>query len=166
MRTTQVIKHFRGMRPDLVIADGVVDGGRRLAFMVKKGDAVHAIAGDPCQCTIARGCRRETNAAEALILTNVAYLLEPAGRKRYRVAKHLHNGENVVKNTDAGGYPVWNTHITLRPPSAMRRVGVQTLSQKAAQPKKQRQTREHVARRAASLRANPARSRLSMVGTA
>lgn len=164
MRTTQVVRHFGDIRPDVKIRPGVIDGDSRIEFTIRKGDATNATAGDPCQCTIARGCRRSTNAKEALILTTVAYLLEPAGRGAFRVVKYLHDGQNVVKNTDAGGFPVWNTRVTLRPPSSQRRVGVQTKAQKARQPKKRKQTVEHIARRVASAKVNPARQRMARVG--
>lgn len=154
------------MRPGVTIHPDVLDGDRRVEFTIRKRDAMNATAGDPCQCTIARGCRRETDAAEALILTTVAYLLEPLGRREYVVVKYLHDGQQVVKNTDAGGYAVWNTAVTLRPPSSQRRVGVQTVAQKARQPKSRKQTPSHVAARVASAKANPARSRMSKVGAA
>lgn len=164
MRTSQVLAHFASLRPDVKIHDGVLDGDRRVGFTIRKGDAVNATAGDPCQCTIARGCRRSTDATEALILTTVAYLLEPLGRREYVVVKYLHDGQNIVKNTDAGGFPVWNTTVTLRPPSSQRRVGVQTVAQKARQPHARKQSAQHVARRVASAKANPARSRMARVG--
>lgn len=164
MRTTQVLRHFGDIRPDIKIKPGVVDAEKRVEFTIRKRDATNATAGDPCQCTIARGCRRSTNAKEALILTTVAYLLEPAGRGAFQVVKYMHDGQNVVKNTDVGGFPVWNTTITLRPPSSQRRVGVQTTAQKARQPKKRKQTAEHIARRVASAKVNPARQRMLRVG--
>lgn len=166
MHTGLIVKHFQQIRPDLNILDAVVDGDERREFTIRKRDAVSAIAGDPCQCAVALGCRRSTTAAEALILTTVAYLLEPAGRGKYQAVKYLHDGQQVVKNTDAGGLPVWNTIVTLRPPSQWRRVGVQTPQQKAAQPKSVRQTAEHVARRVASAKTNPARRRVARVGAA
>lgn len=166
MRTSQVRRHFAALRPDVKIVAGVVDATERTAFTIRKGDATNATAGDPCQCTIARGCRRSTTATEALVLTTVAYLLEPASRGSFRIVKYLHDGQNVVKNTDAGGFPVWNTIVTLRPPSSQRRVGVQTVAQKARQPKKRKQSAQHIARRVASAKANPARTRMSRVGIA
>lgn len=164
MRTTQVISHFASMHPGIRIYDAVLDGDRRITFTIRKRDAINATPGDPCQCTIARGCRRETDASEALILTTVAYLLEPLGKREYVLVKYLHDGQQVVKNTDSGGYPVWNTVITLRPPSSQRRVGVQTPAQKARQSKSRKQTADHIARRVESARMNPARARMARVG--
>jgi hypothetical protein len=166
MRTTQVVRHFRTLRPGWEIADQIHDGEIRHTFTIGKRDATQAVAGDPCQCTIARGCRRGTEAAEALILTTSAYLLEKVGPRSAIVVKYLHDGQNVVKNTDAGGWPVWNTLITLRPPSSQRRVGVQTVAQKARQPRVRKQSKAHIAKRVASAQSNPARRRVSRVGAA
>jgi hypothetical protein len=163
MNAQTIIRHFREMRPDLTITTTIVDATQRRQFVIKRRDATGAVPFDPCQCTVARCCRRQLDVAEALILTTSAYMLERHGRA-HRVVKYMHDGQNVVKNTDAGGYPVWNTTITLRPPSPCRSVGAQTVAQKSAQPKTTKQSKEHVARRRASLLANPARVRVARVG--
>lgn len=165
MNVGKVVEHFRSLRPDLKISDKVIDGTERHTRTIRRADATGAVPTDPCRCTIARAFRKERDVAEALILTNVAYLLERRGR-RYIVVKYLHDGANIVKNTDAGAFPIWRTPITLRPPSQYRRVGAQTVSQKAAMSGGKKQTAEHVRKRTASAQSSPARVRMSKVGAA
>jgi len=145
------VNRFKAEYPDLKIRGKVRNGTDRRTFATKKRDATRAIPNDACHCTMANGMLREFG-LPALFLDTVAYLLEPSGDGWHSVTKYEHDGAPVAKALDASGVAVWNTTVTLRPPSRYRRAGAQTQAQKDALPGARTQTRAHVAKRAAGIR--------------
>jgi hypothetical protein len=159
MLMSEVVTAFRSRQPDLQISARVVNAREAREFFVARSDARGAQAGDPCNCTIARSCRRELEAPEAIVLLTTAYVLERRAAGDWHIMKYEHDGADVVRALDTYGVAIAHTRVQLRPPSRYRRVGAQTATQKAKLPGHKKQSAAHVAKRRASIMASPSRAR-------
>lgn len=135
--------------------------GPRRMMVTKKRHRMRAVEHDVCHCTMANCATEAFKVPLAIFEYGHAYLLEPCGDGWHEWVKYAHDGRPVAKELDEGGVGVWNTIVTFRAVSKSRKPGAQTATQKAGLPNKRRQSKEHVAKRAAGIKAS-ARRRIAV----